>query len=199
MPPGTPDEVQPPAEPLSHAQHLPTHPAATLPAISSTVIRWRSAVPAALMAGVLAGLGTIVPFLPFVLLCMLAAGGLSVTFYTRRVPHEHLRSGMGLRIGALAGLFGFLMNAGLSSLGMLSAANRATLRTEMANRLKEAIAASSDPAATETLRNLGDKLNTSGGLLLFFGLALAFFGILFIILSGIGGAIGAALFGRKEA
>lgn len=161
-------------------------------------IHWRAAVPSALMAGLLAGLGTVIPFFPFILLCMLAAGGLSVTFYTRREAHAHIRPGMGMRIGALAGLFGFLMNAVLSSLGMLSASNRANLRTEMANRLKDAMATSSDPAATETLRNLGDKLNTPSGLVMFFVIALVFFGILFVLLSGLGGALGASLFGKHE-
>lgn len=161
-------------------------------------IRWSSALRAALWAGVIAGLGSLIPYLPFILLCMIAAGGISIAFYSRREPTTVVRAGMGFRIGALAGLFGFLMNATMSTLAMLSAESRSVMRSEMANRLKEAMASSSDPATTDMLRRVGDQLSTPGGLALLFTLALAVLGFLFVVLSGLGGAVGASLFGHHE-
>lgn len=105
---------------------------------------------------------------------------------------------MGLRVGALAGMFGFLMNATLSTLSMFSATSRSALRGEMMARLKEAIASSSDPQATDLLRRIGDQLNTPSGLATIFTLALAVLAIFFVVFGGLGGAIGASLFGRRH-
>jgi hypothetical protein len=136
--------------------------------------------------------------MPFILLCMVAAGGISIAFYTRREPDKTVKASDGLRIGALAGMFGFLINAILSTLSMLSATVRAGTRTQMMDRLKEAMAANSDPQATDMLRRIGDQLNTPGGLAFIFTLALAVLAVFFIVLSGLGGAIGATLFGRRH-
>jgi hypothetical protein len=136
--------------------------------------------------------------MPFILLCMVAAGGMSIAFYTRRQPDRTVTAGDGLKIGALAGLFGFLMNALLSTLSMLSANSRSALRGEMMNRLKEGMASSSDPTATDLLRRIGDRLSTPEGLALIFTLALAVLAVFFVVFSGLGGAIGASLFGRKQ-
>lgn len=153
---------------------------------------------AALWAGVLAGLGSLVPFMPFILLCMVASGGMSIAFYTRREPHQTVTAGSGLRLGALAGMFGFFINATLSTVSMLSATSRTAMRGEMMNRLKEAMAGSTDPAATDMLRRLGDQLNTPGGLALIFTFALLVLAVLFVVFGGLGGAIGATLFGRHQ-
>jgi hypothetical protein len=123
---------------------------------------------------------------------------MSVAFYSRREPEAEVRASTGLKIGALAGFFGFLMNASLSSLSMLSQSSRSALRAEMMNRLNEAIAASSDPTATDMLRRVGGQLSTPSGLATIFVLALAVLAIFFVLFSGIGGAIGASLFGRRH-
>jgi hypothetical protein len=201
MPPGTPDDAQPPAEPLSHAAHqLPPRPPTipVTPKPTGSGLQRRSVLRAALLAGALAGLGSLVPFMPFILLCMVACGGMSIAFYTRREPHQTVTAGGGLRIGSLAGMFGFFINATLSTVSMLSANSRAAMRGEMMNRLKEAMASSSDPAATDMLRRLGDQLNSPSGLAMLFTFALLVLAVLFVVFGGLGGAIGATLFGRRQ-
>jgi hypothetical protein len=202
MPPGTPDEIQPPAEPLSHAAHQQSHQVQQPPAVAIAPtqggLQRRSVLRAALLAGAIAGAGSLVPFMPFMVLCMVAAGGMSIAFYSRREPDITVTAGMGLKIGALAGLFGFLMNAIMSTLSMLSASTRSVLRGEMMERLKDAMASNSDQAATDMLKRIGDQLSTPGGLAFIFTLALAVLAVFFVVFSGIGGAIGAALFGRKH-
>ncbi len=152
----------------------------------------------ALAAGFAAGIGSLVPFVPFIMLCMVAAGGIAVTFYKRRLPYVSVPARRGFRLGALAGLFGFLLNAATSAFGMLSAENRTALREAMQERLKEALAVNSDPAAKQMVKHLGDIISTPGGLAALFAFSMCLFGLLFVLLSGIGGAIGAALFGKKE-
>lgn len=204
MPPGTPDEVQPPAEPVD--EHGPVHHGTLHPdvqpqwhaPVAPGAVNWHSGRRAALFAGLLAGMGTFIPVMPFILLCMLAAGGLSIAFYTRREPAAHLPASSGMKLGALAGVFGFLLNACLSSLALFSAQSRAALRTELMGRLKETLESASDQAARDALQRLGDMLATPGGLALFFILAISVFGVLFVALAGLGGAVGASLFGRQS-
>ncbi|MGE5137916.1 MAG: hypothetical protein ACM3JD_00525 [Rudaea sp.] len=123
---------------------------------------------------------------------------MSIAFYSRQEPDATVRASTGFKIGALAGLFGFLMNAFLSTSILLSATARSALRVEMANRVKEAIAASTDPSSTEILRKVSDQLNTPAGLAILFVVAMVLLGVFFVLLSGIGGAIGASLFGHRR-
>jgi hypothetical protein len=128
---------------------------------------------------------------------MVAAGGIAITLYKRRMPYVSVPAKRGFRIGALAGLFGFLLNAAMSVFGMFSNENRVALRDAMQERLKEALAVNSDPSAQQMVKHLGDMISTPNGLAAVFALSLCLFGMLFIVLSGIGGAIGATLFGKK--
>ena len=151
----------------------------------------------ALAAGFAAGIGSLVPFVPFITLCMVAAGGIAITLYKRRMPYVSVPARRGFRIGALAGFFGFLLNAVTSALGMFSAENRGALRDAMQERLKEALTVNSDPSAQQMVKHLGDMVSTPSGLAAVFAFSLCLFGLLFVLLSGVGGAIGAALFGKK--
>lgn len=123
---------------------------------------------------------------------------MSVAFYSRREPDVEVRASLGMKLGALAGFFGFVMNAILSSLGMLSMETRSALRSQLASRIEEAVASSKDAAATDMLRKLGEQLNTTGGLIILFAIALAALGLFFVLFGGLGGAIGASLFGRRK-
>ena len=201
MPPGTPDEVQPPAEPLQHGVMPPRDqsPFPTLPQPPQpSGVRLSSARKAALWAGLIAGVGAAVPLPPVIILSMVAAGGLSIAFYMRFEPHALVRTSTGLKMGALAGLFGFLMYGIVASLTMTSAQVRSQFRVEMANSLKQAAVRSADPRAADMIRPFVDGLNTPGGLATMFSLMLFFLLIFFVLLGGIGGAVGASLFGHRR-
>jgi hypothetical protein len=205
MPPGTPDEVQPPAEPLRHGitpQHddrpFMQFPPPPLPP-RRPGLRLSSARKAALWAGLIAGVGAAVPFAPFIILCMVAAGGMSIAFYMRSEPNDEVRTSSGLKMGALAGLFGFSMYAIVASLSLLSVQTRTAFRSDMATALKEAAARSADPSrAADMIRPFVDRLNTPGGLATMFLMMLFFLLVFFVLLSGVGGAIGASLFGHRR-
>lgn len=129
---------------------------------------------------------------------MIAAGGISIAFYMRFEPHAEVRTSTGLKMGALAGFFGFLMYGVLASLTMLSAQTRSQFRVDMAKALQDAAAKSADPRAADMIHPFLEKLNTPGGLATMFGLMMFFLLIFFVLLSGIGGAVGASLFGHRR-
>jgi len=191
--PGTPGDAQPPAEPVSLGPGSVFPPAQRVDPVDR-----RTVIFSALLAGFTAGLGTLLPFVPVITLSMVAAGGIAVTLYKRRMPHVAVPPRRGFRIGALAGFCGFVLNASASALGMLSEPNREALRSAMHERLKEAMSVNSDPSALQMLNRLGDMISTTAGLAALFAFSLLMFGLIFVLLGGIGGSIGAALFGKKS-
>ncbi len=186
-------EAQPPAEPISPG----SAPALATMRRADPLDR-RAVIFSALLAGFAAGLGTLLPFVPVITLSMVAAGGIAVTLYKRKMPYVSVPARRGFRLGALAGFFGFLLNAGASVIGMLSEQNRSALRDAMHERLKEAMSVNSDPSAQQMLNNIGNLISTPGGLAALFAFSLLMFGLIFVLLGGIGGSVGAALFGKKN-
>lgn len=193
--PGTPGDAQPPAEPAFGSRtpapiHTPKDPA-------------RSAfVRASLVAAVL---GTAAFFIaavflasrmqPIVFLLMMATGGVAVTLYTSKI-HTGITAGKGLRLGLLSGFFGSAILLIISSLGFISRTSREELRKTIVDALNNSAAASADPAAHDVAAKLANSINTPGGLFMFLLLMMAFAGVIYLMLAGIGGAVGAALFGR---
>lgn len=129
---------------------------------------------------------------------MVAAGGLSIAFYMRFEPHAEVRTSTGLKMGALAGLFGFLLYGIMFSLTMISAQTRSQFRADTAKALQDAAAKATDPRAADMVRGFIDHLNTTSGLASMFVLMLIFTLVFFVLLSGIGGAVGASLFGHRR-
>lgn len=146
-------------------------------------------MPAITVAGVVAALAMLVPFGVFGL-GMLGAGFISVLLYRRLRPTAHLTPGMGARLGALSGAVGFGIFAVISALEMTFLKTGGQVRAAMLEALEQSIArASSDPQAQAML----EKLKSPEGLAIIMGLGLLFVLITFLILSSVGGALGAVL------
>lgn len=187
MPPGTPGEVQPPAEPLSS----PGESGAARPA----VVDWQYAVRAAAAAGLLLAVAWAIPFIGF-FLWMLAAGVFAVFLYCIRRPAGALDSRQGAKIGALAGLFGFGGFAVLMSLQLLLTRSSGRFRSMVDEVIRQSAARNPDPRAQEILQ----KLTSPEGLALMVTIAMVMFFVLFLALSSLGGMLGAKLFrGRGQA
>jgi hypothetical protein len=195
LPPGTPEELQPPAEPVTPE---PRREWNRQPIYDVPGMDWKSARRSALIAGIIGGIGSLVPAGVFIAFWILAAGGISITIYRRRTPHSQVSAVNGFRIGAMTGFLAFIFNAILTSLGMLSASTRAQLRGSLQQKLSELVANTPDQAAQQTLRNLADWISTPGGLAAMVALTLFFAAMFFFIIAGIGGSIGASLFGKHE-
>lgn len=196
LPPGTPEELQPPAEPVTPEPRREWH---RQPVLDVPGMDWKSARRAALIAGIIGGLGSLVPVGIFIAFWMLAAGGISITIYRRSTPHSQVRPIDGFRMGAMTGFIGFLFNAVLTSIGMLSAGTRAQLRTALNETFKNMTANNADPVAQQTAQNLAAWISTPSGMATLFVVGLLFLGIFLVIIAGLGGAVGASLFGKHEA
>ena len=149
------------------------------------------------MAGVGAALLSSLPFLALgSLLWLLLAGALSVTMYQRRVPTAVIRPAMGMRIGALAGLFAFGLTAILSAVLFATQGNQ--LRETMEEQLRASMAKAPDPRSAEMLQQFITKLGTPEGMATFFLWVMAFLAIVFIVFSAAGGALGASISARRR-
>ena len=203
FPPGTPGDLQPPAQPVGLALLAPG------------AIDWSQGVRASALAGLLLALAIfLVPALVagiglvlhlgqaaiglLVLLgswcCMLAAGTLAVRFYRRRRPGTSIRPGMGARLGALSGLLGFFLYSVPQALRLAFFHLGGSVREAMQKAVEQSAAQSPDPKAQELMRNL----MSPGALAAFFTFLVVLFFLVFLVLPSLGGALGASVWGRKE-
>lgn len=197
LPPGTPEDLQPPAEPLvSEPEEYPIRHVLAPPAENKLI--WRPALGSALVAGILAAVGTSIPIIPLAMLCMFASGGLAVTVYRRRAGFRTVTPWMGVKLGLLAGGLGFGLLALLSTFRLFAATERSELRIAFREKLQEATAATPDPQVRQTMDQFRAYIATDHGLVIMVLVFLAVAAIFFLLFSALGGALGAALFGRES-
>ncbi|MGC2110860.1 MAG: hypothetical protein WA655_15170, partial [Candidatus Korobacteraceae bacterium] len=111
------DSQAPPSLPPDVSQNVPSPATPAPPAWmqSGTVyppaplaIRWDMAWKGALLSGIGAAVLSAIPIVSVgCCLWMLGAGALAVGLYQKQVPGTTITPGMGMRVGALAGVFGF--------------------------------------------------------------------------------------------
>ncbi len=199
LPPGTPEDLQPPAEPIISEPSVPAMPRPeSLGLHPENKIVWRAAFSSALAAGLLAAVGTSIPVIPLAMLCMFASGGLAVTLYRRRAGYRPVTPWMGARVGLLAGGLGFGLLAMLSAFRLFAAGERMELRTAIREKMQEAAASAADPEVRQAMEQFRSYIATDHGLVLFVLLFLAIAALFFLLFSALGGALGAALFGRSS-
>jgi len=129
---------------------------------------------------------------PFV--AMLSVGFLAVVFNRQYRPGSMLNTITGAKLGALSGFLWFGMSAILETFIVALLHRGGEIRNELISRIQQAASQTSD---SQTLA-VFDRLKSPGGLefLMVFGLFFGF--VAAIILSGVGGALGAAIFGRRD-
>jgi hypothetical protein len=103
---------------------------------------------------------------------------------------------MGMRIGALAGVFAFAITAILSTVLFATEGNQ--LRQVMEEQLRASMAKAPDPRSAEILQQFISKLNTPEGLATFFLWVMVFIAVIFVIFSAAGGALGASFAARRR-
>ena len=123
----------------------------------------------------------------------LAAGLLSVAFYRRGVPGGNLTAGLGSRLGALSGMIGFGIFSLLTALETLIFRSGGELRAALLQAVDQAAARNSEPQAQQMLEYL--KSPQGLAVVMVMGFIVMFF--LFLVLSTLGGVLGAALLRRK--
>jgi hypothetical protein len=165
-----------------------------VPAPTATAIDWSVGLPAAAMAGLITSILIAIPLGASFILGMLAAGFLAIVFYRRRVPAANLAPGKGARLGAVSGAISFGMFAIVTSIEMILLHSGDQLRARLLEALQQSASRTSDPQAQQVL----DYFRTPPGLVLIMILGLIFMFLAFVVLSALGGAVGAALLRRKD-
>ena len=160
---------------------------------STTAIQWSQALPAAALAGVIAALLMFIPLGAFGL-GMMTGGILAVLFYRRRNPAAELTPGMGARLGAASGALGFGVFAIFTAIEVLVFHSGGQLRAALLEAIQQSAARSAEPQAQQAL----EYLKSPAGLALMMGLGLVIMFVVFLILSSLGGALGAVLRRRKN-
>ncbi|HEX8926326.1 MAG TPA: hypothetical protein VF786_11065, partial [Terriglobales bacterium] len=124
------------------------------------------------------------------------------TLYRRRTRVDHLRAGQGFRIGALAGFFGFLFIALMSTVAFFSSAGRAEMSSRMQQAIEQALqqaaAGSVDSQTQQQMQGMIATLNTPQGLATILGIGMLLVLVFFVLLAGGGGALSAKIFGRES-
>ena len=160
-------------------------------------IQWDLAWKGALLSGLIAAILTAAPVLSLgCCLWLLGSGALAVFLYQRRVPGAFVTSGMGMRIGAVAGIIGFVATTVWSVFRFT--AKSGEFRTALQEQLDKSIAANPDPRSQEILRQFMNTLNTPQGLATFFVFMLVIMAVVFVVFSAAGGALGASMFARRR-
>ncbi len=142
---------------------------------------------AALVASILMSLG----LHPFV--AMLSAGFLAVVFYRQRRPEIRIKATTGAALGALGGLLWFAMSSILEVLIVIFLHKGPELRAALVTKIQEAATQTSDPQVSALL----ERFKSPGGLEVLMLSALIFAFLASIVLGGLGGALGSAIFGRR--
>jgi len=188
------------AEPVASAIFATVGPAQNTSALPSSQIvpvlalpmQWSEAFRPCALAALVASLLMSMGLNPFV--AMFSVGFLAVVFYRQRRRGIPIKVSAGAALGALGGLLWFAMSSVLEALIVIFLHKGPDLRNELIIRIQQAASQTSDPQ----VQGVFERLKTQGGLqfLMLAGLLFAF--LASMILGGLGGALGAAILGRRE-
>jgi hypothetical protein len=105
-----------------------------------------------------------------------------------------IKAATGAGVGALGGLLWFAMSSILEAMIVIFLHKGPELRNALITKLQEAASQTSDPQVLSVF----ERLKSQGGLefLMLTGLVFAF--LASIVLGGLGGALGAAILGRRQ-
>jgi hypothetical protein len=187
-----------PSQPSFQAPYGWTDSSASYPP-QSVSIRWELAWKGALLSGVGAAILSAIPFVSLgCCVWMLGAGALAVALYRTRVPGTLVTPGMGMKIGALAGLFGFGVNAGVSMTSFFALRTNGNFRHAMEEQMQKQMASNPDPKVQEMVQRLLDWMSTPQGAVTLVAIMLVIMAIVFVLFTAAGGALGASIMGRRR-
>ena len=178
LPPGTPDEIQPPAQPVFR-----------------TGIAWGALRPSIVIAGILAALASYAAPIGGlgVLVWTFLASILVVGLYARR-PDARLTAGSGARIGAVTGLASFLSWMALFMVAVFGLRQGPQLHDFVIKSMREASANYPTPQATQAM----DFITSNNGFATFIVLMLVILLLFSVTCGALAGALSGALFPRPS-
>jgi hypothetical protein len=126
------------------------------------------------------------------LVAAIAAGFLTTVFLRRR-QESAMTPGTAARLGALSGIFLFIIAGALETTIIVTTHKTAELRAEMLDKIQQAAARYPNPDVQPFL----DFAKSPNGFTFMLVSSLIFGFVAFVALGAIGGALGAVLFGRR--
>jgi hypothetical protein len=129
---------------------------------------------------------------------MLGAGAVCVHLYRRQVPDTVVTPGMGMKLGALSGAIGFVVNAIVTTADFVGRRSSGELQKAMQEQMKKQMASTPDPKMQETMQHMVDWMSTPQGAATMIILVLIFMGIVFVLFTAAGGALGASMTGKRR-
>jgi hypothetical protein len=179
--PGTPGEMQPPAQPVSLSSG---------PLLSPTAIDWSAGGPSVLIAGLISGFCF---FLPLNVLWVIGGGALAVWLYNRRrPPYMQVATGTGAKLGAVTGAVGYALFAIIAALGFVFASDK--IWSQLTIAMKER----AGPNPDANVQQMFELMKSAEGKAFIAIFVMLFAFALFLGLATLGGAIGAALVRRDQ-
>jgi len=122
------------------------------------------------------------------------AGFLATRFYRRSIAYGGITPGMGMRLGALTGLFGALPIAVMSLASFAAMRSNSELRQTVEAQMRRQMPANADPKVQEMMQNMLAWVGTPQG-----AATMALFLVLvFVVLSAAGGALAASFTGQRH-
>jgi hypothetical protein len=173
--PGTPAEMQPPAHPVNLS-------------LRGDGINWTIGRTSVVMAGIFIG---ITSFLPLNFLWIPAGGLLAVKLYNKRTIPPLTSTGDGAKLGALAGLAGYVIVA-LATIAILH-----FYADKFWKLLDESVKARAASSGTD-LKPVLEMLNTAQGKTFLVTFMMVFVFVMMLALSSVGGALGAMFANRGQ-
>jgi hypothetical protein len=162
-------------------------------------IRWDLAWKGALLSGIGAAILTAIPFVSIgCCLWMLGAGAFSVSLYRKQVPDVLITPGMGMKLGALAGVFGFIANAVVTTISFVTLRTSGNFRKAMQEQMQKQMSSTPDPKVQAAMQRMLDWMNTPQGAAAMIVLFLLMMAVIFILFTAAGGALGASMSGRRR-
>lgn len=178
--------MQPPAQPVP----LPAAPHA---------VDWHLGLGAAAVGGLAAALASLIPVVSLgCCLWMLGGGALAVSFYHRRRPSSEVSSGMGARLGAVTGVLGFFIFAGLTAVRLFVEVVVFHMGAQIRSELRQALEQSASRNPDPQVQAMVQWMMSPQGFATFVTLGMLLFFIAFVVFCMAGGALGASLFGKRE-
>lgn len=185
-----PEPVVP--EPVAAGEQVVSSGAASAPTLPGR-IEWSHAFRASALAGIISSVLMVFPRGAFIF-GMVAAGVLSVVLYRRRRPSTELTPGMGARLGALGGVVTFTIFAVLSAVAALLFGGGAEIRKGVMDAINQAAARNPDAQAQQAI----EMFKTPAGMAFLMVAGMVLVLVAFLVLSSLGGALGAAMMRRKN-
>lgn len=184
--------VAPSSEIIVNAQGEAALPASKTVPVLAVSMKWSRAVKPCALAAMVALLLMALGLHP--LMAMFTVGFLSVAFFRLGTPGVELKGAFAAGMGALGGLFWFMVLA-IFGVGSLTLLNKGPeLRTELIARIQQTASQTNDPQMLALL----DRFKTPGGLEFLIIVGSLIILVAAIVLASAGGALAGAVLGRRN-